>query len=61
MRKAVIIYNNGKGDVCFANIPADKLEYSDTHIFVFSESKLVGCFKTEAVVDVHLSDREIKK
>jgi hypothetical protein len=61
MKKAVIIYNNGKGDICFANIPADKLEFSDTHIFVFNEGDLVGCFKTEAVIDVHLSSKEVKQ
>lgn len=55
MYKATVIYEN-KGKTEYANIVANRLEYTDTHLYVFHNSDLVGIFLIEKIVDAHLSE-----
>lgn len=58
MYKATVIYEN-KGKTEYANIVANRLEITNTHLFVYYNEDLVGIFLIDRIVDAHLS--EVKK
>jgi hypothetical protein len=55
MYKAVVHYKHDN-KIEYANIIANRLEYTNTHLYVFHNSDLVGIFLIEKIVDAHLSE-----
>jgi hypothetical protein len=50
-------YNNGKKSA-FIHLKADKLEYTNSHIYVFDGDKLQGVFALEFLYDAFLTEKE---
>lgn len=54
MKRVIVVYNY-TGENAYANIVADRMEYTNTHIYVFNGEELVGIFKISNVIDAHIS------
>ena len=57
MYKAVIKYCIAN-KVDYVNIVANRMEYTNSHLYVFNNDELVGVFLTEMVIDAHISVME---
>mgnify|MGYP007111684246 CR=1 FL=1 len=57
---AIVNYNNFNADnkIVFTHLKADKLEYTNTHIYVFDGDKLQGVFALDILNDVFLCEKE---
>lgn len=56
---AIVNYNNfsEKKTTAFIHLPADRLEYTDTHIYVFNGDVLQGVFALNVVNDIFLTEK----
>ena len=50
-------YNNNQKSV-FIHLKADRLEYTNTHIYVFDGNTLMGVFALSVLNDVFLTEKE---
>ena len=55
MYRAIVHYKHDNKTE-YANINANRFEYTTTHLYVFYNSDLVGIFLIEKIVDAHLSE-----
>jgi hypothetical protein len=56
---AIVNYNNfnEKNVTVFIHLPADRLEYTDTHVWVFNGKDLQGVFAINIINDIFLTEK----